>query len=116
MAKLVHEACELALVGAKEQGIDVRYDIDPHLDRVIVDRVQVQQVIVNLVRNALQVAWDGGQPLSKEERLRRIETRSLSIPEGAKAERLRVVGWVEDSRNHIRAIAQSRCASAPSKG
>ncbi len=53
LAKLVHEACGLALVGAKETGIDVRYKIDPHLDRVIVDRVQIQQVIVNLVRNAV---------------------------------------------------------------
>lgn len=53
LAKLLHEACGLALVGAKERGVDVRYHIDPHLDRVIVDRVQIQQVVVNLVRNAL---------------------------------------------------------------
>ncbi len=54
LAKLVHEACGLALVGAKEAGVDVRYQLDPHLDRVIVDRVQIQQVVVNLVRNALE--------------------------------------------------------------
>jgi len=53
LAKLVHEACGLALVGARESGVEVRYRIDPHRDRVIVDRVQIQQVIVNLVRNAL---------------------------------------------------------------
>jgi two-component system, LuxR family, sensor kinase FixL len=53
LAKLVHEACGLALVGAKEAGVDVRYQLDPHLDRVVVDRVQIQQVLVNLVRNAL---------------------------------------------------------------
>jgi two-component system sensor kinase FixL len=53
LAKLVHEACGLALVGAKESGVDVRYELDPHLDRVVVDRVQIQQVLVNLVRNAL---------------------------------------------------------------
>jgi hypothetical protein len=70
----------------------------------------------NLVRNVLQVAWDEGHLLPKEEQPRRIESRSLSIPEGAKGERLRVVGWVEDARSHIRAIAQSRCAWAPSKG
>jgi two-component system sensor kinase FixL len=58
LAKLVHEACELALVGAKEQGVAVRYDLDPHLDRVVVDRVQVQQVIVNLVRNALDAMYE----------------------------------------------------------
>lgn len=53
LAKLVHEACGLALVGAKEAGVNVRYQLDPHLDRVLVDRVQIQQVLVNLVRNAL---------------------------------------------------------------
>jgi len=58
LAKLVHEACQLALVGAKEQGVEVRYELDPHLDRVIVDRVQVQQVIVNLVRNALDAMYE----------------------------------------------------------
>jgi two-component system, LuxR family, sensor kinase FixL len=36
----------------------VRYDIDAHLDRVLVDRVQVQQVIVNLVRNAFDAMRD----------------------------------------------------------
>jgi two-component system sensor kinase FixL len=54
LAKLVHEACGLALVGAKEAGVEVRYQLDPHLDRVVVDRVQIQQVLVNLVRNALE--------------------------------------------------------------
>ena len=60
LAKLVHEACGLALVGAKESGVEVRYTIDPHLDRVVVDRVQIEQVIVNLVRNALDAMQ--GQP------------------------------------------------------
>lgn len=54
LSKLVHEACGLALVGAKESGVDVRYELDPHLDRVLVDRIQIQQVLVNLVRNALE--------------------------------------------------------------
>lgn len=60
LAKLVHEACGLALVGAKESGVEVRYLIDPHLDRVIVDRIQIQQVLVNLVRNAIEAMQ--GQP------------------------------------------------------
>ncbi|MES1201942.1 MAG: PAS domain S-box protein [Pseudomonadota bacterium] len=58
LAKLVHEACGLALLGAKEGGVEVRYAIDPHLDHVLVDRVQIQQVIVNLVRNAVDAMQD----------------------------------------------------------
>jgi len=58
MAKLVHDACGLALVGAKESNIEVHYDLDAHLDRVVVDRIQIEQVIVNLVRNALDAMRD----------------------------------------------------------
>jgi two-component system sensor kinase FixL len=53
LAKLVHEACHLALLGSREADVEVQYAIDPHRDRVMVDRIQIQQVIVNLVRNAL---------------------------------------------------------------
>ncbi len=58
----------------------------------------------NLVRNALQLAWTAG---SVQPRL--FESRPMSIPAGARPERLRVVGWVEDGRGRMRAIAQSRC-------
>lgn len=58
LAKIVHEACHLALLGSREADVEVRYEIDPHRDRVIVDRIQIQQVIVNLVRNALDAMQD----------------------------------------------------------
>lgn len=74
LAKLVHEACHLALVGAHVADIEVNYAIDPHRDRVMVDRVQIQQVIVNLVRNAVDAMQ--GQP-------RRILTVSTSITDTA---------------------------------
>jgi hypothetical protein len=66
----------------------------------------------NLVRNALQPSWDNGRPQSKEEQERLLEARPMSIPEGANRERLRVVGWVEDGRGQIVALAQSRCQAA----
>lgn len=53
LPKLVREACALALVGAKEHGVRVRYDLDAGIDQVLVDRVPIQQVIINLVRNAV---------------------------------------------------------------
>lgn len=67
----------------------------------------------NLVRNLFQPAWNMPGPLSKSEQLRRLETRPMMIPEGANADRLRVVGWVEDAKGRIQAIAASRCVARP---
>ena len=53
IGKLVEEASALALVGARERGVRVEVTIEPEVDWVIVDRVQVQQVLVNLLRNAM---------------------------------------------------------------
>jgi two-component system sensor kinase FixL len=51
--KLVEEASALALVGVKDRGIRVRFHFDPAVDLVLADRVQVQQVLLNLIRNAM---------------------------------------------------------------
>uniref|UniRef100_UPI0035CB6803 PAS domain-containing sensor histidine kinase n=1 Tax=uncultured Sphingomonas sp. TaxID=158754 RepID=UPI0035CB6803 len=51
---LVEEATSLGLLGAHEAGITVTMTIAAGLDRVMVDRVQIQQVLVNLIRNAIQ--------------------------------------------------------------
>jgi two-component system sensor kinase FixL len=53
LPRLVEEASALALIGVKERGIRVRYDFSPQVDRVLVDKVQIQQVLLNLVRNAV---------------------------------------------------------------
>lgn len=53
LPKLVEEASALALVGAKEHGIRVRYEFSPEVDLVLADKVQIQQVVLNLVRNAV---------------------------------------------------------------
>jgi two-component system sensor kinase FixL len=53
LPKLIEEASALALVGAKEYGVRVRYAFDPAIDLVLVDKVQIQQVVLNLVRNAV---------------------------------------------------------------
>jgi two-component system, LuxR family, sensor kinase FixL len=54
IAKLVEEASALALVGVKEQGIRVRTQYDLDVDLVLADKVQVQQVLLNLMRNAVE--------------------------------------------------------------
>ncbi len=52
--KLLEEASALALVGAKEKGVRVRFSFDPARDLVLVDKVQIQQVMLNLMRNAIE--------------------------------------------------------------
>jgi two-component system, LuxR family, sensor kinase FixL len=52
--KLVEEASALALVGIRDKGVHVRFDFDPRANSVLADKVQVQQVLLNLVRNAIE--------------------------------------------------------------
>jgi two-component system, LuxR family, sensor kinase FixL len=52
--KLIEEASALALVGAKDQGVRVRFQFDPSVDLVLADKVQIQQVLLNLMRNAIE--------------------------------------------------------------
>jgi two-component system sensor kinase FixL len=54
LSKLLEEASALALVGAKDQGVKVRFELDTSQDLVFVDKVQVQQVVLNLIRNAIE--------------------------------------------------------------
>lgn len=54
VAKLVEEASALALVGMKERGVTVRLLLDATLPQVLADRVQVEQVLLNLLRNAVE--------------------------------------------------------------
>jgi two-component system sensor kinase FixL len=53
LPKLIQEACALAMVGAKDTGVQLRFDLNPEIGAVMVDRVQIQQVVLNLVRNAV---------------------------------------------------------------
>ncbi len=60
ITKLVEEASALALVGVKDRGIRVGFQFDPATDLVLADRVQIQQVLLNLIRNAMD-AMEGSQ-------------------------------------------------------
>jgi two-component system sensor kinase FixL len=61
LSKLIEEAGALGLTGAREQGVLLRFNLDPTHDMVLVDRVQIQQVLVNLFRNALEAMAQSGQ-------------------------------------------------------
>ncbi len=58
LSRLIGEANALALVGTREHGIDVQVLLDRSADMVFVDRVHIQQVLINLIRNAIDAMMD----------------------------------------------------------
>jgi two-component system sensor kinase FixL len=52
--KVVEEALALGLIGAAETNVKVRATLDPGLPLVAIDKVQIQQVLINLIRNAVE--------------------------------------------------------------
>jgi two-component system sensor kinase FixL len=54
LAALIEEACALALLGAREHGVCVNFAFDNREREVLVDKIQIQQVVLNLVRNAVE--------------------------------------------------------------
>lgn len=79
LQKLIEEASALALVGAKETGVHVSFSFDVLARMVMVDKIQIQQVVLNLMRNALEAMQD-------------VERRELTV-----ATRLSAAGMVEIS-------------------
>jgi two-component system sensor kinase FixL len=52
--KLIEEAGALALVGSRERGVKSTFRFESDDETVLVDRVQIQQVLINLMRNAVE--------------------------------------------------------------
>jgi two-component system sensor kinase FixL len=63
---LIEEAGTLALVGSQERGIKTVFEFTGGEAPVLADRVQIQQVLINLMRNAMEA-------------MRESETRILTI-------------------------------------
>jgi len=61
ISKLVEEASALALVGIKDQGIHVRFQLSRSNDLALADKVQIQQVLLNLIRNAIEAMHDSNR-------------------------------------------------------
>jgi two-component system sensor kinase FixL len=59
LPKLIEEASALALVGAKEHGVRVQFRFSPGIENVLADKVQIQQVALNLIRNAMEAMEAG---------------------------------------------------------
>ena len=65
LQQLLEEAGALSMVGAKDKGVRLTYDLDHDLDLVLVDKVQIQQVVLNLMRNAIDAMAESQRKLLK---------------------------------------------------
>jgi two-component system sensor kinase FixL len=65
----IEESLTVALVGAHRLGVSLNLDFAPDLPDVLIDKVQVQQVIINLARNAIQA-------------MKKVNSRELTIKTG----------------------------------
>jgi two-component system sensor kinase FixL len=73
LPKLIDDASTLALVGVRETGIAVSFRLDPKAQLVLADRIQIQQVLVNLIRNAMEIMLETANE-------RRLEVTTVAIP------------------------------------
>ena len=74
---VVEEAAALALIGASDRHIELIFSLDDALPPVLMDRIEVQQVVLNILRNAIE-AFEGAG-----ERKVRISTQAVGTPAGA---------------------------------
>ena len=70
---LIRSTLDLMMIGKRAFDLRLRFTPDPAASMVFADRIQIQQVLVNLLRNAVEVLQ--GQPAAR--RLIEITTRRL---------------------------------------
>jgi PAS domain S-box-containing protein len=75
VARLLAESREFAEVDARNNAVSVTLSIPPHLPQAMGDAVQVQQVVLNLIRNALEASRMAGAQEPVEVSAEVFETR-----------------------------------------
>lgn len=62
LAELVDEATTIALVGSRTRKVRLKTKLSPLCPIAIVDKVQIQQVLINLIRNAVEATSERHTP------------------------------------------------------
>jgi two-component system sensor kinase FixL len=75
---LVGEAKDLVLVGTERRGIRITLDFTPDLPPILADPIQIQQVVVNLLRNAVEAMEQGSSR-------RELTIRTVTADDGGAA-------------------------------
>ncbi|MDT8757101.1 PAS domain S-box protein [Sphingomonas psychrotolerans] len=72
--RTIRDAVDLVLVGTGQFHIRVNYELDPEAPFMFADRIQVQQVLVNLLRNSMEALRTSGT----QERVLTISSHRLN--------------------------------------
>lgn len=94
--EVVREIDALVAADMRRHGVMLRYELMPDLPRVRIDRVQIQQVLLNLVRNAMEAVAG----LESRRRLITVGTRACGPRE--------VEAYVADLGDGVDAAAADR--------
>ncbi len=54
LSQVVQEACSLVFIDSRVLGVTYEIKTEPKLKRVMIDRVQIEQVIINILRNSIE--------------------------------------------------------------
>jgi PAS domain S-box-containing protein len=71
---MIEQASSLALIGSEALGVKVHFSFDQNAGRAFANRTQIQQVLVNLMRNAVEAMAGGSR--------RELEVTTASLDEG----------------------------------
>jgi two-component system sensor kinase FixL len=58
---LIADAAVLVFPQAQRAGVEISFQLDPRLKWVMVDAVQIQQVLINLIKNAIEALADADE-------------------------------------------------------
>ncbi|KRA81196.1 hypothetical protein ASD76_11460 [Altererythrobacter sp. Root672] len=75
IADVVNEVTVLGQFGPATKNVHLQLNLDPSMDRAVIDRTQIHQVLQNLIRNALEVMRDSP--------VQRLEISSRKVDDGA---------------------------------
>ena len=76
LSTIVQESIALIVGEARSSGVEIQCDLQDSLPKVVVDRVQIQQVLINLIKNAIEALRD------HDGATRRIAISARLVPAG----------------------------------
>jgi two-component system, LuxR family, sensor kinase FixL len=90
---LIEASISLAMVGTRSLGVILRVEHEPSVSGVFIDKVQIQQVLLNLIRNALEA-------------METVDRRELVVTSGVADKTLALISVVDTGAGLDPAVAE----------